>query len=100
MADSAAFECVVEALRRSTSFDALASNGTVRIALKKSGLDPRTVSASQMAVVVKQILPKELGARGVAGPDTVCATIAASLGRLTDTGGVDSADLVFQRLGR
>ncbi|CAG0958180.1 hypothetical protein MYXO_00604 [Myxococcaceae bacterium] len=100
MADAAAFECVTEALARATGFDHLAANGTVRIALKKSGLDPKTVTASQMGIVVKQILPKELKARGVAEADAACAIVGAALGRLRDSAGPDGADAVFQRLGR
>jgi hypothetical protein len=100
LADAAAFECTAEALQRATGFDALAANGTVRIALKKAGLDPKTVTAAQMGIVVKQVLPKELKARGIAEPDTACAVIAAALGRLRDTVVGDSADVVFQRLGR
>ncbi len=99
MADSQAFEFVCTALEERTSLDRLAARGTVRIALKQAGLEARTVSPDQMAVVLDRILPAELGSRGIDGGEEVCAAIATGVSGLSggDTG--ETPDAVFQRLG-
>jgi hypothetical protein len=101
LADAITFERVCEELERRTSFDRLEARGTVRIALKQAGLEPRTVTPEQMKVVVERVLPSELKARGVEDEAAVCDGIAAVLAKL-DTGSTphpDSPDEVFRRLG-
>jgi hypothetical protein len=99
MADSRAFDLVCEQLEGGTSLDRLAARGTVRLALKQAGLEARTVTPDQMAVVVDRILPGELSSRGIDGGDGVCASIRANLQHLDAGEAVETPDAVFQRLG-
>ena len=77
----------------------LAARGTIRLALKTSGLDPKTVSPEELAVVVEQLLPRELEQRGVTDRDTVCKRILGALARLPAEPAAASPESVFARLG-
>jgi hypothetical protein len=99
MADARAFEFVCDALERETSLDRLAARGTVRIALKQAGLDPRTVTRSQLLVALEKLLPGELTSRGVADAASVCARLRDRLATLQDEARPETADAIFARLG-
>jgi len=99
MADSAAFELACETLALDTSLDRLTARGTVRLALKAAGLEARHVAPDQMAVVVANLLPKELAARGVEDGDRVCAAVGAKLTRLRTDEAAETPEAVFARLG-
>lgn len=99
MAESAAFEAACTSLEESSTLDRLAARGTVRLALKQSGLDSRTVSARELMVVAKRLLPAELKSRGVADPDGLGSLIAKSLEGIQETARGDTPDAVFARLG-
>lgn len=99
MADSQAFDYVCGQLEQRTSLDRLAARGTVRIALKQAGLEARTVTPDQMAVVLQRILPGELASRGIDGGDVLCRTIGSGLATLAPGAAVETPDAVFQRLG-
>ena len=98
MSAGKAFDHVCAELESHTSFDRLAARGTVRIALKSAGLDPSTVTAAQMQVVVKRVLPRELSSRGIDAAETVCDGIVASLGAVQDDVVGESPEAVFERL--
>jgi len=99
MADSASFEFACGELERATSLDRLETRGTVRLALKETGLEARTVTPHQIAAVLTKVLPQELTNRGVEDAETACQTIAAAVTDLPDEGIGDSPEAVFQRLG-
>lgn len=99
MADSAAFKWTCEELERLSDFDRLEARGTVRIALKASGLDARGVTPDQMRVVIEKLLPVELNARGIAQTDAICARLATGLGTIDAGPMADSPDEIFRRLG-
>jgi len=99
MSDSAAFDCVCTALEERTSLDRLEARGTVRLALKSAGLDVRSVSPQQMAVVVGKVLPGELTSRGVQDAESICGEIARRVSGLEAGAGVETPESVFQRLG-
>jgi hypothetical protein len=99
LADSQAFEYVCTQLEERTSLDRLAARGTVRIALKQAGLEARSVTAEQMAVVVERILRGELGSRGVEGLDALCVALASGVRALAPSAAAETPDAVFQRLG-
>jgi hypothetical protein len=99
MAESAVFDFVCDSLEQGTSMDRLAVRGTVRIALKQAGLEARTVTAQQMAVVLERVLPMELSTRGVDGGDALCTKILSGLASAAPATQVDTPDAVFQRLG-
>lgn len=99
MAATSPFDFVCTRLEEATSLDRLAARGTVRLALKQSGLEPRGVTSDQMGVVLERVLPQELGARGVEDGEGVCARIRSALGSLGAGSAGDTPDAVFQRLG-
>lgn len=99
MADSPSFEVTCEVLDRDTALDALAARGTVRLALKAAGLDPRSVTPEQMRVVVSELLPRELKARGVENDAAVCAAIKQGLLGVAGSTASETPEAVFARLG-
>jgi len=98
MADARAFEFVCDELERLTKMTRLEARGTVRLALKEAGLSPATVRAAEMQVVLQKVMPRELGARGISGGDSMCNTIAAGLNGLTDDAAGQTPESVFSRL--
>jgi len=102
MAGSTAFEWVCTALEESTTLERLEARGTVRIALKEAGLEPRTVTAAEMRVVAQKVLPRELRQRGVQNESALCDRLVSGLQVLeTQSGGAgaDTPDAIFRRLG-
>lgn len=101
MADTI-FDFVAEKLEQATDFDKLEARGTVRLALKQSGLDAKSTTRDQMTVVLQKVLPGELKTRGIDGPDAVCAGIVQALGSFEGaeaSGGDRSPEAVFERIG-
>lgn len=99
MPESPAFEFACGQLETRTSLDRLAARGTVRIALKQAGLEPRSITPEQMAVVVQRILPGELGSRGVDGGEEICQAILGGLRSVARGAVAETSDAVFKRLG-
>lgn len=99
MPDSAAFEYACTELEARTSLDRLASRGTIRIALKQAGLEARSVTPEQLAVVVQKILPQELTSRGVDAVEETCQRILTGLRGVAAGPVSDTPDAVFKRLG-
>jgi len=102
MAGSQAFEWLCEALTTSSSLERLEARGTVRIALKEAGLEARSVSPNELAVVVQRILPRELRQRGVTDEVALCERFLAGLRNLQASGAgptADTPDAIFRRLG-
>jgi predicted nucleotidyltransferase len=100
MPDSAAFDLVCEVLEASTELDRLQARGTVRLALRDSGLDPRTVTPEQMGVAVEQVLPGALESRGVKDHAGVRVSLRDRLRTLdAPTTADESPEAVFARLG-
>ena len=99
MADSACFQLACEVLERDTSMDRLAARGTVRLALKAAGLDPRSVTPQQMGVVADGLLPGELESRGVEDGEAICAALREKLGTLQAPDPAETPEAVFARLG-
>jgi ABC-type amino acid transport substrate-binding protein len=95
------FEFVATALQQRTHFDKLEARGTVRIALKEAGLDPRSVNAEQMVVMLTRAMPKELQARGVERSEELCQALATAVKGFRSDGaaGQESPEDVFRRLG-
>ena len=99
MADSAAFEAACTSLEQASSLDRISARGTIRLALKQAGLEPKTVTARELEVVVTKVLPPELAARDVSAPDVVCAQITKVLRGLDGAvNGADTPEAVFARL--
>ena len=99
MADAEAFDFVCEQIEVRTSLDRLVARGTVRIALKQAGLDSRSVSPEQIAVVVEKVLAGELATRGIANSAALCSEIASKARKLAGRTSGETPDAVFRRLG-
>jgi len=100
--DSAVFEWVSAALERATTFNSLQARGTVRLALKKAGLDATTVNVIGMTAVISRLLPKELASRKIENGDAICAQLALEL-KQADLGAASAATAqtpedVFRRI--
>ena len=100
------FEHTADGLEERTDLEKLEARGTVRLGLKQAGLDAGSVTVNQMLVVLEQVLPAELKARGVEQADSVCEAIRTSLkaAHPADAAGVgdaaESPEAVFRRLAR
>ncbi|MBW2314011.1 MAG: hypothetical protein JRH10_07450 [Deltaproteobacteria bacterium] len=100
MAYADAFTIVCDHLERATVLERPAARGTVRLALKEAGLDPESVTPSQMAVVTEKLLPSELEALRITDVNGHCQSIRGRLKRLeSDSSSSDaSPEAVFERL--
>jgi len=79
----------------------LEARGTVRIALRAAGLDARSVTTTQMSVMLERVMPDELRNRGVDRPEAHCNTLAAAVKSQSETHEAtdESPEDVFRRLG-
>jgi hypothetical protein len=99
MADLNLFDHACTSLEELTQFSRLEARGTMRIALKEAGLDPASVRAAELSVVVKKVLPNELAARGVADAESICERLRSALSTIRDSASADTPEAVFARLG-
>jgi hypothetical protein len=99
MADSPCFERTCEVLEADTALGRLEARGTIRLALKAAGLDPRSVSPAQMGVVVDKLLAGELRTRGVQNGDAVCAALRQMLLAMQDSDVAETPEAIFARIG-
>jgi len=96
------FDFVTERLEQLTSLDRLAARGTLRLALKASGLSPTGLHVEQLRVVLEKVLPDELEKCGVDGAQGVCSDVSAALANVSigeQASGSANADEIFRRLG-
>jgi hypothetical protein len=102
MAADTVFEFVAEKLEQATDLDRLEARGTVRLALKQAGLDPKALSVEQMNVVLEKVLPDELSSRGIEQSTSICANLVQDLkgfrGAASDSDAA-SPEAVFKRIG-
>jgi hypothetical protein len=101
VADSPVFDAVAEALGTRGALDSLAARGTLRLALKSAGLEAKTVTGTQMVVVLERVLPGELERRGVSRAKEVCAALAPIARATRDSGGAAGGaapEDVFRRI--
>jgi hypothetical protein len=94
---------VADEIQKRSDLENLEARGTVRLALKSSGLTANEITKAQMIVVIDQVLPRELRVRGVEDPDAVCGEIAQAVKGLEVEKGESSGSSpedVFRRLSR
>jgi hypothetical protein len=98
MLGSPAFTWTCAEIERATTLSELVARGTVRLALKQAGLEAQSVSGDEMAIVLREILPRELAARAIPHAPKLCSEIAVRIqGR--NFKGADAVVDVFNRLG-
>jgi hypothetical protein len=100
VAESSAFDNLCATLEEHTSLDRLSARGTVRLALKKAGLDARSVTPAQLCVLIEKLLHSELVSRGVDNPESVCNHALAHLRALAPSEAqTETPEAIFSRLG-
>ena len=97
------FEFVSSELEKRSGLENLEARGTLRLALKSSGLTAREVTREQMAIVLDQVMPRELRVRGIENPEAVCEALNQAVKGIKaekgDSAGTSPED-VFRRLSR
>jgi hypothetical protein len=96
------FDLAAERLEHHTALDRLQARGTLRLALKLAGLEPKGVTAEQLRVLFERVLPDELETRGVRDAASVCRVVmddVASSPATREEPGTANVDDIFQRLG-
>jgi hypothetical protein len=91
-----------ERLEHHTSLDRLEARGTLRLAFKLAGLEPKSVTSDQLRVLFERVLPDEFGTRGVGDAASVCSAVmddVAGSPVTRDEPESASVDDVFRRLG-
>jgi hypothetical protein len=101
MAKGEIFDWACAHLEEMTSLSDLEARGTVRLALKQTGLDARSVTSQQMGVLLERVLPEELRVRDIENASEVCGTLAQRLKEqsFADAESADAPEAVFRRLG-
>ena len=101
MADSPAFAWVCDQLQRATPLSDLEVRGTVRLALKQAGLEARSVSGAEMAVLLAKVMPLELQQRAVGNATQLCEDLASRIRQehFSEAPDPKSVEAVFRRLG-
>lgn len=96
------FSFVAEQLERCTTLDRLESRGTLRLVLKQSGFEPKSVTPSQFCVILQGVAPAELESCGVAEAEAICTALIEKIqAEPADRWGVASdVDGIFDRLAR
>jgi hypothetical protein len=96
------FDLAAERLEHHTALDRLEARGTLRLALKEAGLEPKRVTLGQLCVVLGKVMPREFETRSVRDPTAVCNAVTDDLTKayaLTDMLPSSDPDEVFRRLG-
>lgn len=93
------FDQATEKLEECSSLNRLEARGTLRIALKDSGFDAKSVAPDQLRVVIERLLPQHLRDRGVSDPDRVCQLLVDSIPNEAPSEAHDSPEAIFARLG-
>ena len=100
--DATLFDLAAKRLEHHTGFARLEARGTLRIALKAAGVEPKNLTGAQLQVVFEKVMPGELESRGINNVPDVCAAVLADLSRAGRAAAIVSAtspDDIFRRLG-
>jgi hypothetical protein len=95
------FDFAADRLEHHASLERLEARGTLRIALKAAGLDPKNLTGAQLQVVFEKVMPGELDNRGVSDVRDVCAAVLTDLARAggaAEDASAASPDEIFRRL--
>ena len=95
------FDFAAERLEHHTGFSRIESRGTLRLALKSAGLEPKSVSLDELRVVFEKLMPGELETRGVSDADAICSAVIGDVAESPAASEADRSanpDDVFRRL--
>lgn len=95
------FDFAAECLEHHTGFSRIESRGTLRIALKSAGLEPKSLSLDELCVVFEKLMPGELETRGVSDANAVCSAVIGDVAESPAAAEADRSanpDDVFRRL--
>ena len=95
------FDFASERLEHHTGFSRIEARGTMRIALKSAGLEPKSLSIDELRVVFEKLMPGELETRGVSDAAALCSAVMNDLTDAPEAAEADrseSPDDVFRRL--
>lgn len=84
MSPPSLFDALAAELEARTSFNSLEARGTLRLALRKAGLEPGKLTREHTTALVEKILPEELRARGVDEVEGVCHALLERIAGLPD----------------
>ncbi|MEM6531974.1 MAG: hypothetical protein AAF654_05090 [Myxococcota bacterium] len=82
MSGSDTFNIVCKALERATDLTGPQVRGTVRLALKSSGLEASLVGPQEMRAVLEQVMPEKLRAQGI--DDDALPSVLAKIAKALD----------------
>jgi len=99
MSEVSVFDQVSDELESISTLNRLEARGTLRIALKDFGFDPKTVGSGQLKVVIEKVLPDSLQGLGIAEGAEIARKLAAGLADTADGDAKDSPEAIFARLG-
>lgn len=93
------FDRAAKELEACSSLNRLEARGTLRIALKDSGFDAKSVAPDQLRVVIERLLPQHLRDRGVSDPKEICRRLVDFLPKQGSSDVADTPEAIFERLG-
>lgn len=96
------FDCAAQKLESLTDLDRLEARGTTRLALKEAGLEPRSLTLSQLEAVFEKVMPQQLELRAVDDSRAVCSAVIKEVrlaGISAEASAAVSSDEIFGRLG-
>jgi len=101
--ESSLFDFAAQKLEQHTGFSQLEARGTLRIAVKSAGLDPKSLTVDELRVVFEKLMSRELEQRGVQDTLGACAAVLRDLESApvaADDSPSSSPDDVFRRLAK
>ena len=93
------FDAAAEGLEQHTQFGRLEARGTLRIALKESGLEVDKITLGELKVVFSKLLPPQLEKRAIVDAVSVCNAVISGLSASDYAAAETSTDEIFGRLG-
>jgi hypothetical protein len=101
--ETSLFDFAAQKLEQHTGFSQLEARGTLRIAVKSAGLEPKILTVDELRVVFEKLMPGELEQRGVGDTPNVCAAVMRDLEDAPiaeDDSTSNNPDDVFRRLAK
>jgi len=101
--ETSLFDFAAQKLEQHTGFSQLEARGTLRIAVKSAGLEPKNLTVDELRVVFEKLMPGELEQRGVKDSLGACAAVVRDLESAPiaeSKSPSNSPDDVFRRLAK